>query len=65
MTTFPERLRSLHLQNPKRAAVYLQFSARDDLFLTYEQLLRGACAYARTLERQGIQPGEVIVLILQ
>jgi fatty-acyl-CoA synthase len=65
MTTFPERLRSLHLQDAERAAVYLQFSGRDDLRLTYDQLLRGASAYARTLEREGIQPGDVTVLILQ
>lgn len=65
MTTFPERLRSLHLRDPKRTAVYLQFSGREDLSLTYDQLLYGASAYAQTLKREGIQPGEVIVLILQ
>jgi fatty-acyl-CoA synthase len=43
----------------------LQFAGREDLALTYDQLLRGASAYARTLERDGIRPGEVIVLILQ
>ena len=65
MTTFPERLRALQSQTPERVAVYLQFSGRDDLPITYERLLRGASAYARVLERQGIQPGEVVVLILQ
>jgi acyl-CoA synthetase (AMP-forming)/AMP-acid ligase II len=65
MTTFPERLRSLYSRAPERAAVYLQFSGREDLPLTFEQLLRGASAYAGTLEREGIQPGEVVVLILQ
>src|SRR5688572_27610251 len=65
MTTFSEKLRSLHSQTPERAAVYLQFAGREDLPLPYDQLLRGASAYARTLEREGIQPGEVIVLILQ
>jgi fatty-acyl-CoA synthase len=64
MTTFPERLRSLHARDPQRAAVYLQFPGREDLPLTREQLLRGASAYAQTLEREGIQPGEVAVLIL-
>ena len=65
MTTFPERLRSLHSHDPERVAVYLQFSGREDLPLTYERLLRGAGAYARALEMAGIQPGEVTVLILQ
>jgi acyl-CoA synthetase (AMP-forming)/AMP-acid ligase II len=65
MTTFPERLRSLHSANPEQVAIYLQVSGREDLPITYEQLLRGASVYARTLEREGIQPGEVTVLILQ
>ena len=64
-TTFPEQLKALHSRAPGQVAVYLQFSGREDLSLTYEQLLRGASAYARTLEREGVQPGEVIVLILQ
>ena len=64
-TTFPEQLKALHSRRPGQVAVYLQFSGREDLSLTYEQLLRGASAYARTLEQEGVQPGEVIVLILQ
>src|SRR5689334_23177296 len=63
--TFPEQLKALHSRTPGQVAVHLQFSGREDLSLTYEQLLRGASAYARTLEREGIQPGEVTVLILQ
>jgi acyl-CoA synthetase (AMP-forming)/AMP-acid ligase II len=63
--TFPEQLKALHSRTPAQVAVHLQFSGREDLSLTYEQLLRGASAYARTLEREGIQPGEVTVLILQ
>jgi fatty-acyl-CoA synthase len=65
MTTFTERLSAIYSQTPQQVAITLQFSGRDDLQLTYEQLLRGAQRYARTLEREGIQPGEVVVLILQ
>ena len=65
MTIFPERLKALHSRTPERVAVYLQFPSRDDLPLTYARLLRGASAYARTLEREGIQPGEVVVLELR
>src|SRR5215207_9351855 len=64
-TTFPEQLKALHSRTPGQVAVYLQFSGREDLSLTYEQLLRGASAHARTLEQEGVQPGEVTVLILQ
>lgn len=67
MTIFPERLKALHASrlDPERAAVYLQFAGREDLPITYDQLLRGASAYARTLAREDVQPGEVVVLILQ
>lgn len=65
MTTFPEQLKGLHSRSPERVAMHLQISSREDLPLTYDQLLRGASAYARTFEREGIQPGEVTILILQ
>ena len=64
-TTFFSKLRALHARDPDRAAIILQFAGREDLPLTYEQLVRGAGGYARALERVEIQPGEVVVLILQ
>ena len=64
-TTFPEQLKALHSRTSERVAVYLQFPGREDLPITYDQLLHGADAYARTLEREAIRPGEVVVLILQ
>jgi fatty-acyl-CoA synthase len=65
MTTFPERLKALHARNAAKVAIYLQLSGRDDLPITYDQLLRGANAYACTLDRERVRPGEVVVLILQ
>ncbi len=65
MTTFLQQLRVLHARIPERAAVTLQFAGREDVALSYDQLLCGSAAYARTLEREGIQPGDVVVLILQ
>ena len=65
MTIVPERLKALHTQTPERAAVYLQFAGREDIPITYDQLLRGANAVAQTLARQNVQPGDVVVLILQ
>ncbi len=65
MTTFPERLQALHSRMTDQVAVYLQFPGQDDLPITYDQLLCGADCYTRTLRREGIQPGEVVVLILQ
>src|SRR5258706_4468495 len=69
MTTFPEQLKALHARTPERIAVTLQFSgagsATDDLSITVDQLLRCASSYADALKQSGIQPGEVVVLILQ
>lgn len=38
---------------------------QPDRAITYEGLLRGASAYTSTLCREQIQPGEVVILILQ
>lgn len=65
MTIVPERLKALHSRSPERVSVYLQFAGREDVPLTYDHLLRGASAYARTLAREAIEPGEVVILILQ
>jgi fatty-acyl-CoA synthase len=65
MTTFPERLKALHSRTSNRVAVTLQFSNSDDLPITLDQLMRGASSYAGALVKAGIQPGEVVVLILQ
>jgi len=64
MTTFPERLKTLH-STPERVAVTLQFSNADDLPITVDQLMRGASSYTNALVKAEIQPGEVVVLILQ
>ncbi len=65
MTTFPERLKTLHSRTPDRVVLTLQFSNADDLSLSLTQLLRGASSYARALTLANIRPGEVVVLILQ
>jgi fatty-acyl-CoA synthase len=65
MTTFPGRLQALRSLAPRRVALTLQFSNRDDVSLTVDQLLRGANTYACAFSHSGIQPGEVVVLILQ
>ncbi|NUQ84195.1 MAG: AMP-binding protein [Anaerolineales bacterium] len=62
---FPGRLKTLHARTPERVAVTLQFPHADDLSVTLDQLLRGSQSFAQTYAREGIQPGEVIVLILQ
>lgn len=62
---FPERLQTLHARTPERVAITLQFPHADDLPVTLEELLRGSQSFAQTYAREEIQPGEVVVLILQ
>jgi acyl-CoA synthetase (AMP-forming)/AMP-acid ligase II len=65
MTTLARRLESWRNQSPENIAVILQAAGRPDRPITYEELLHGATAYANTFRREGINPGEVIILILQ
>ncbi len=65
MPTFSDLLKNFYDKEPERVALYMLFSGQPDRPLTYRQLLQGATAYARAFERHGVQPGEVVVLILQ
>jgi len=65
MTTFSGRLQSLYSRNPERVVVTLQQSGQPDLPISLRQLLRGANSYANTYLREGVEAGDVVVLILQ
>ncbi len=65
MTTFVERLETHYREHADRTAIMVQHAGQPDLPITYRGLLRGASAYTNTLCRENIQPGEVVVLILQ
>ncbi len=65
MAIFSEVLRSAYQSKPDQVIITLQQAGFPDRPITYKDLLEGACGYARTLAQQGIQPGEVVVLILQ
>ncbi len=65
MSTFAERLQSHYNRAPERTAVYLQHAGQPDRPITYGQLVQGATAYAAAFAREGLQAGEVIILILQ
>jgi acyl-CoA synthetase (AMP-forming)/AMP-acid ligase II len=65
MSTFCETLKERYLSTPEQAAIFVLLSGREDTSLSYQELLRGAAGYAATLEEQGIQPGEVVILIFQ
>ncbi len=65
MPLFAETLLESFSAVPDRPVLYLQLSRQADQKITYGDLIRGSAGYARALAGAGIQPGEVVVLILQ
>jgi fatty-acyl-CoA synthase len=49
---------------PEQVAVYLIHSHQADQPITYHRLLDRAAGYAQALRQAGIQPGEVVILLL-
>ena len=65
MTTFSQRLLDLFSRSPDRTVLYLQQAGQPDLPVTYHDLVRGASAYSQAYLRAGLQPEDVVILILQ
>jgi|SRR5579859_324368 len=63
--TLTARLLSHYATNPERAAITLLQPRQPDQILSVRRLVRGAAAYASAYRAAGVQPGEVVVLILQ
>jgi len=58
-------LRASYEEVPDRASIILQRAGQADISLSYKSLLEGANGFAKTYARVGLQPGEVVILILQ
>jgi fatty-acyl-CoA synthase len=65
MSTFAETLKRQYQDRPNEVILHFLSSGKPSLPLTYAALLEGAAGYAKTLEKNGIQPGEVVILIFQ
>lgn len=65
MTTFSNLLQRSYLEVPEKTSIVLQNAGQADMPITYRQLILGANRYALTLDREGIKPSEVVLLILQ
>lgn len=65
MNTLAIQLRQLWQRNPNKTILYLLYNNQPDQAYTYTDLLAGSASYARILQAKAIQPGEVVVLILQ
>ncbi len=65
MTTFSHTLQRSFEECPEKTALTVLLAGKPDQVISYRQLLTGAAAWQRTFAREGIQPGEVVILILQ
>ena len=65
MTTLADLIHQNYSKNPEKAAIILQHPGQDDKPVSYHDLVTGSARYARTYAEAGLQPGEVIILILQ
>jgi len=65
MQTFHHILKSHYENRPDDVAITLQHAGEEDLPITVRELLTSAVSAQRKLEAEGIQPGEVVLLIFQ
>ena len=65
MPTLTDLIKQNYQRNPQKTAFVIQQAGQDDVTLSYEALVRGSARYARSYAREGLQPGEVVILILQ
>jgi fatty-acyl-CoA synthase len=65
VTTFFTRLEELAGKSPGQTAIHWMEPRLPEQALSYAELARGAAGYAAALEAAGVQPGEVVVLILR
>jgi fatty-acyl-CoA synthase len=65
MTTLAQQLQQHYQSQPDKVCLVLQHAGQPDLPLTYADLIEGSNTYAQLLVDNGIQPGEVVILIFQ
>jgi acyl-CoA synthetase (AMP-forming)/AMP-acid ligase II len=65
MPTFSDILKRHYEQTPDKICVTLLHAGRPDLPLSYLDLVHGSAGYVATYKHHGIQPGDVILLVLQ
>jgi fatty-acyl-CoA synthase len=65
MPTFSDLILWHYHRNPKKICITLLHSGQPDMPLSYHDLIFGAAGYAKTYQKSGVLPGDVILLILQ
>ncbi|MDK2980066.1 MAG: fatty-acyl-CoA synthase [Chloroflexota bacterium] len=65
MRNFSQQLLQHAQEQPEKVILNVLQTGQEDLHLTYQELVDGAGRYTNALLEQGIEPGEVVILILQ
>jgi fatty-acyl-CoA synthase len=65
MPTFSDLLKGHYQQTPDKTIVTLLHPGQPAKEVSYRELIHGAAGYVKTFQQSNIQPGEVILIILQ
>lgn len=65
MPNFSNHLQRHYEQTPDKVIVTMLFAGQPDRLVTYRDLIHGSSGYVQTYTQNGIQPGDVVLLILQ
>ncbi len=64
MMNIASRLLDIYRRSPSATAIHLLTNQQPDRAISYAELVLGAAGYTTMLQAAGIQPGEVVILIL-
>lgn len=65
MRNFTTILKTHYETRPEQTCLVMQHAGKEDLPVSYRELLHGAAGWAALYREHNIQPGEVIILIMQ
>ena len=65
MTTLAHLVHQNYQNNPQKTSIVLQLAGQENISISYHDLVAGSARYVDAYARAEIQPGEVVVLILQ
>ncbi|MGA2502464.1 MAG: AMP-binding protein [Anaerolineales bacterium] len=65
MPTFSQLLKDHYEKTPDKVCITLLHSGQPDLSVSYRDLVYGATGYVKSYQQNGVQPGDVVLLILQ
>jgi len=65
MRNFTTTLKNHYDTHPDRTSLVVQLAGKEDQSISYRDLLRGSAGWASLYREHNIQPGEVVILIMQ